>query len=296
MPVHGVAPWRRPPSRPEAVAVRAATVRRSRGISATTRPRLNTSARWQMRSTSSKSDEIKRAARPLPQRELKQVVDVRFRPDVDAYRRLLEDQQSRMGFHPARDHDLLLIAAGQSGRGLFDIRRLDGKAPCGRIGVIQFFRPGDPFEHALPARRRIQVDVLPHSQIRRDALLGAAARHEADPQRHRFRGTLRGDRLAVEQHAARRGRGLAENRPPDRVMTGAAQADQAEDFALGDRERDRPHMLRLKSLNGKPRRSVGGAASRTRPSSSARRSSARGPRRSSPAWEPSPAGGRRAGR
>src|SRR6185312_3515599 len=45
---------------PPALAVRRAIVKSSCGISVTMRPRLKTSARWQMRSTSSKSDEISR--------------------------------------------------------------------------------------------------------------------------------------------------------------------------------------------------------------------------------------------
>ena len=42
-----------------------ATVKAWPGISAATCPRLKTSARWQMRSTSSKSDEISKTASPL---------------------------------------------------------------------------------------------------------------------------------------------------------------------------------------------------------------------------------------
>ena len=76
-------------------------------------PRLKTSARWQMRSTSSKSDEISSTASPLLQRELQQMVDLRLGADVDADGRLLENEQLDLRLHPARDHHLLLIAAGQ---------------------------------------------------------------------------------------------------------------------------------------------------------------------------------------
>ena len=47
---------------PEALAVRRDIVNSLCGISAATRPRLNTRARWQMRSTSSKSEEMSSTA------------------------------------------------------------------------------------------------------------------------------------------------------------------------------------------------------------------------------------------
>ena len=69
----------------------------------------------------------------LAQRELKQMVDVRLRPDVDADGRLLENEQPDMRLHPARDHHLLLVSAGKRRHRLLDARRLDGKAPRRRV-------------------------------------------------------------------------------------------------------------------------------------------------------------------
>ena len=42
-----------------------------------------------------------------------QPVDLRLGADVDAARRLVEDEQHRLPRQPARQHDLLLVAAGQ---------------------------------------------------------------------------------------------------------------------------------------------------------------------------------------
>src|SRR5262249_6210265 len=62
---HEAAPACATEAPPAALAVSCATVSSSRGISVTMRPRLKTRARWQMRSTSSKSEEINSTAIPF---------------------------------------------------------------------------------------------------------------------------------------------------------------------------------------------------------------------------------------
>ena len=231
---------------------------------------------------------------PIAQRQLKQMVDVRLRPDIDADGRLLKNEQPDMRLHPASDHDLLLISAGKRRRRLLDARRLDGKALRRRVGIAQLACAGDEFEHTFAARRRVHVDVLAHGHIRGYALFGAAARHEADAVRHGFRRTPRRDRLAVEQQPAGGDPSLAENRAPDRVMACAAQADQTKGLARGDGKRDRPHVFGRKILEPRARSArPAERALRMRHSSSDRRSSAPGPLRSSPARGASRAGVRR---
>ena len=72
----------------------------------------------------------------------------------------------------------------------------------------------------------------------------AAAGDEADLLAHRVRGV---GGIDLARHPATHGRpisgDLAEDRPADRVMAGAAQADQAQRFAGGDRERHRADIL-----------------------------------------------------
>ena len=53
-----------------------------------------------------------------------QPVDLRFGADVDAARRLVDDQHLRPEREPFRQHHLLLVAAAQGGR-----RGLDATAP-----------------------------------------------------------------------------------------------------------------------------------------------------------------------
>ena len=52
-------------------------------------------------------------------------VDLRTRADVDALRRLVRDENRRLGEHRARHHDLLLVAAGERRDGRLERRRLD---------------------------------------------------------------------------------------------------------------------------------------------------------------------------
>ena len=66
---------------------------------------------------------------PLPWR--REVVDDRvdliFRADVDAARRLVEHQHLRLGEQPFAQHDLLLVAAGQVERPLMDAGGADAQ-------------------------------------------------------------------------------------------------------------------------------------------------------------------------
>ena len=56
---------------------------------------------------------------------LDQRLDFNLGADVDAARRLVEDEQLGAGAKPTREQDLLLVAAGQIARFLLDARGLD---------------------------------------------------------------------------------------------------------------------------------------------------------------------------
>src|SRR5581483_5037567 len=55
------------------------------------------------------------------------VADLRLGADIDAARRLVEDEQRRPRRQPLRQHDLLLVAAGKRKDGLARRRRLDAE-------------------------------------------------------------------------------------------------------------------------------------------------------------------------
>ena len=65
-------------------------------------------------------------------------VDVGLRADVDAVRRLVEDQDPRLGGKPLREHDLLLVAAREAAHDLRRRGRLDPQLlhePAGERGA-----------------------------------------------------------------------------------------------------------------------------------------------------------------
>ena len=74
----------------------------------------------------------------LLQRQLQQVIDLRLGADVDADRRLLQDEQLDLRLHPAGDDDLLLIAAAERGDRLLGVLGLDREALERRARVWRF--------------------------------------------------------------------------------------------------------------------------------------------------------------
>ena len=67
-------------------------------------------------------------ADPLGGELVDHCVDLRLGADVDAARRLIEDQHRRVGVEPFAQHHLLLVAAGKLGHGHVDRRRADRQA------------------------------------------------------------------------------------------------------------------------------------------------------------------------
>ena len=90
-----------------------------------TRPSCITMMRSLMPSTSGISDEIMITATPCPASCDDEPVDLRLGADIDAARRLVEDEDLRIGQQPAADQHLLLVAAGKVLDPLLHVRRLD---------------------------------------------------------------------------------------------------------------------------------------------------------------------------
>ena len=87
---------------------------------------------------------------PLARKVRDRPVDVGLRPDVDAVRRLVEDEDARLGGEPLGEHDLLLVAAGQAAHRLRRRRGLDPQlsygqdtAEAGMIGAF-YLKPNWP--------------------------------------------------------------------------------------------------------------------------------------------------------
>ena len=113
--------------------------------------------------SSSISDEMKRIARAGGDHLVDDLVDLVFRPDVDAARRLVEDEDRRRAQEPFRDHDFLLVAAGEGAH----------RGPVDRLGV-----DADAVRHAagrLAERRRLAASGQSRS-IARQARAGRCCR------------------------------------------------------------------------------------------------------------------------
>ena len=172
--------------------------------------------------------------------------------DVDAARRLVKDQEARIGGQPAREDGLLLVAAGQEldgsvGIGRADVQRLDIARGDG-VG----FAPGDG---AGPAASRLQSqhDVLAQGQIADDAVglafLGAHAKALGDGGL----GRGQGDGLAVHHGVAAVGPVDAEHQPRSFRPPRAEQACDAHHLARPDRQiegRNRAALAVIGELEG----------------------------------------------
>ncbi len=167
-----------------------------------------------------------------------QPVDLGLRADVDAARRLVEEQDVAIAQQPLRDHDLLLVAARQQLDRLRDRGRADTQ-----LAHVALGRPGDRrrvHEHAQAQqpRQRGHGDVGLHVHRRREPELLAVFRQVADAQRHGVarRADARG--TAVDQDLAAVDRVGAEHGARDLRAPGAHQPGEAEDLALAHAEAD----------------------------------------------------------
>lgn len=104
--------------------------------------------------------------------------DFRMRPDVDAARRLVEDEQFRFGREPARQDGLLLIAAGKQPDRFLAIRRADIECPDVVVREPVLLRARNRAGPAAPCLKG-EHDILAHGQVADDAgglaVLGAEA-------------------------------------------------------------------------------------------------------------------------
>ena len=88
----------------------------SPGSSPTVRPSAMTTMRSASASTSGRSDDTTSSATPRVGERPQQAVDLRARADIDAARRLVDDQELRLHRQPLGEQHLLLVAAREVGR------------------------------------------------------------------------------------------------------------------------------------------------------------------------------------
>ena len=153
--------------------------------------------------------------------------------DVDALRRLVEQQHLRLQPEAAPDHHLLLVAARQGGdrrlgAGGDDAEPLDPARRLGALGAAV-----DAAEAAQVAQAA-DGEVLAYRHRREQPEPGALARHEGDAGAHRPLRVVRGDRRRPDGHIASVTRALAGQQRDDRLAARAVEPGHADDLADAD--------------------------------------------------------------
>ena len=72
-----------------------------------------TSTLWLSPIVSSRVSEVRTIARPSAVKRANELVDFLLGADVEAARRMIEDENPGLGVQPFRQHDFLLVAAGK---------------------------------------------------------------------------------------------------------------------------------------------------------------------------------------
>ena len=171
-------------------------------------------------------------------------VDLGLGADIDADGRVLQHQQPVALAGPARQHDLLLVAAARAWRcrararaaATSNFRRIArALAPLLAAGCAG----GNPLRRNSPGlRNRFSFTVMVAASAS-SARLPVA---KPSPARDGVGRRAQPDRLAGERDRAASARRDARDRAADRLVAGAAQPGQADDLADADAERDRADM------------------------------------------------------
>ena len=173
--------------------------------SATTAPLKKTSARSATASTSWVSLETTRQATPLRGQRLDLSIDVDAGADIDALRRLDQQQHAAVTHQPAGKHDLLLIAAAQDAHGAGQHGRRDLDLARGGDDLLALAPGGQqrPVPNASGLPRRRHTDVGAGGELGEQGVVHAVVGHDADAAAARHPRSPGGDRL-VDRHRPRR--------------------------------------------------------------------------------------------
>ena len=250
---------RRSLARPPSDATMISSLRRAcpGGPRATTLPFDITSRRSGTCSASSSSEVANRTASPRSAELGHQREDLGLGADVDAARRLVEQQHPRLGQQRLAEHDLLLVAAADSER---DRRvrpgRLDGDVAHhrrDRVALARRRRPRPADEPPQPGQRQVLADRHRLHEPVALAVLG----HEREPERDPRRRPSPSIGVAVERRPCRRPAAAGRRAPRAARCARRPSARRA--------RRSRP---RARRASRRPRPAGPGCAGRRRSSSS----------------------------
>ena len=199
---------------------------------------------------SGSSDEIATIAMPSSGKLSEQLVHLGLGRHVDAARRLVDDQHLRLEGQPARQHDLLLVAA----REVRDLLLGTGHADAERPAVLLDQPALPPVGHEPEGGRQPahggHRHIGPDRQRQEQRLLLAILRHEPDPERDGVRGRADLDRLFVDVDGAAGERVGTEDGARQFGAARADEAREAENLAGLHRKRDVEQPCRMRVERG----------------------------------------------
>src|SRR5438874_1691524 len=159
------------------------------------------------------------------------LLDDRFALGVERAGRLVEDQHRRVVNEGARDRQALALAARQIGRAFFEDRRIALRQPLDEF--VRAGELGDPDDLVQRGSRLGHRNVLAHRAAKQKILL----QYNADLRAQMSQIELL-QILAVDVHKARLRAVEALDQPSYRRLARAAAANDADDLAGLDGERD----------------------------------------------------------
>ena len=177
-------------TRPVAARMIASSSASARSNSRMTRPSNSTTTRSAMPSTSGQLGGDHEDGDALRGELGEQAVHLRLRPDVDAARRLVDDQERRLAAEPLRKDGLLLVAARQRPDRVRQLRVLQPQAqrPVAREGALGAAEDEAASTNGVEGCQR---DVALDREVHDEALLPPVLGDEPDSRRHRRRGRAR---------------------------------------------------------------------------------------------------------
>ena len=202
-----------------------------------TTPSRSTMSRSEPSTTSSRSELMRMTARPLSREVAHERLDLGLGADVDAARRVVEDEQPRGGGEHAGEQHLLLVAARELGELLVGSRGLDAQPVDELLGDAPLVGADEQAAAGQPRQDR-ERDVVLDRQRGDDALGLAVLGDEGDASRDRGARGAAPDRLAFHRDRARIERLGAEDGLGSRGPARAQQTRQADDLAAVDRDVD----------------------------------------------------------
>jgi len=173
-------------------------------------------------------------------------VDFGLGADVDAARGFVDDEQARVGEEPARDEELLLVAAGEGRGGGVRAAPLEMHPRAEIRGGLAFVlgRHGEAHPEARIVR---EGDVPRAGKPRAEPGPRTVLGEVADAGGDGFRRAADAERAAAEEHLAGEERVDAEDRLGRLAAAGADESGEADDLAFADGEGDVVHAGGLKA-------------------------------------------------